>query len=280
MFENHKPILICASINGAKKNKSNHPNLPTISEEVIKDSIACYSAGANMISFFLKDLDGELSKDISEYRATIKKIKILSKNNLIIQLAIPTLKCFTIEEKKLFLTKLNPDSVLVSIKDLIDGKNIDKEGFSFLNWLLDYKKIYPQYLISSIEEFQFFIKLIKNKVISEKSYFVLFEMGSNTKDSLNFSDTFLNFMEVLNNSELKDLITWSVAYHGKLETACMITASCLGGHIRLGFEYNIHLANNNLAQNNSSIVKQFCKIVPISRRNIANYEQAKRIALT
>ena len=49
---------------------------------------------------------------------------------------------------------------------------------------------------------------------------------------------------------------WSVCAFGPSESACVLTAAALGGHVRVGFENNLWLANGRLADDNAALVAQ------------------------
>ena len=49
---------------------------------------------------------------------------------------------------------------------------------------------------------------------------------------------------------------WALCAFGRREGACVLTAAGLGGHVRVGFENNLRLADGRLAASNAELVAQ------------------------
>jgi uncharacterized protein (DUF849 family) len=47
-----------------------------------------------------------------------------------------------------------------------------------------------------------------------------------------------------------------VCAFGAREGACALTAAALGGHVRIGFENNLHLSDGSLAPDNAALVAE------------------------
>ncbi len=59
----------------------------------------------------------------------------------------------------------------------------------------------------------------------------------------------------------------------------MIEAVKLGGHVRIGFENNMHLLDGSIAQNNAELVKQFKNLSLIFNRDVATIGQARNFII-
>jgi 3-keto-5-aminohexanoate cleavage enzyme len=64
---------------------------------------------------------------------------------------------------------------------------------------------------------------------------------------------------------------------GVLESACVLTAAGLGGHVRVGFENNLWLADGSLAESNADLVTQARKALPLLGCRPANIEATRAL---
>jgi uncharacterized protein (DUF849 family) len=59
---------------------------------------------------------------------------------------------------------------------------------------------------------------------------------------------------------------WALCAFGPRESACVLTAAGLGGHVRVGFENNLRLADGRPAENNAELVAQAAGAAPLLGR--------------
>jgi 3-keto-5-aminohexanoate cleavage enzyme len=70
---------------------------------------------------------------------------------------------------------------------------------------------------------------------------------------------------------------WSVCAFGPLEAACGLTAAGLGGHVRVGFENNMRLADGRLAADNAALVTQSAQALSLMGRRPASAGEARAL---
>jgi 3-keto-5-aminohexanoate cleavage enzyme len=78
----------------------------------------------------------------------------------------------------------------------------------------------------------------------------LFVLGRYTQGQQSSPNDLLPFL----NAWALDL-PWALCAFGRREAACAITAACLGGHVRVGFENNLYLSDGTLAPDNAALVR-------------------------
>jgi uncharacterized protein (DUF849 family) len=61
------------------------------------------------------------------------------------------------------------------------------------------------------------------------------------------------------------------------EAACAITAACLGGHVRVGFENNLYLPDGSLAPDNAALVRGVADVAKSLGVAIATPDRAKHV---
>ena len=68
---------------------------------------------------------------------------------------------------------------------------------------------------------------------------------------------------------------WAVCAFGPRESACVLTAAGLGGHVRVGFENNLRLADGRLATSNAELVAQVTAGARLLGREVADIATAR-----
>jgi beta-keto acid cleavage enzyme len=63
---------------------------------------------------------------------------------------------------------------------------------------------------------------------------------------------------------------WAACAFGPYEGACLLTPAGLGGHVRVGFENNLRLADGRLAMSNAELVAQVTAAAPLLGRKLAD----------
>jgi 3-keto-5-aminohexanoate cleavage enzyme len=67
---------------------------------------------------------------------------------------------------------------------------------------------------------------------------------------------------------------WTVCAFGYREHACALTAAAMGGHIRVGFENNLHLKDGTLAPDNAALVADVAAAVRALGRPLADADES------
>jgi uncharacterized protein (DUF849 family) len=78
-------------------------------------------------------------------------------------------------------------------------------------------------------------------------------------------------------SALPPMAVWSVCAFGPREAACAAVAMAFGGHVRVGFENNLHLPDGRIASNNADLVEQAVVAAHLMGRSPADVKAARRI---
>ena len=68
---------------------------------------------------------------------------------------------------------------------------------------------------------------------------------------------------------------WTVCAFGHREHACAVTAAAMGGHVRVGFENNLHLKDGTLAPDNAALVADVAAAVQALGRPLANADTVR-----
>jgi uncharacterized protein (DUF849 family) len=132
--------------------------------------------------------------------------------------------------------------------------------------------VFVQHILYDAGDVCRFIDLLDREVIPRARASGLFVLGRYTQGQQSSPRDLLPF---LNAWDLD--MPWALCAFGRREAACAIAAACLGGHVRVGFENNLHLPDGNLAPDNAALVRSVVNPASSLGLAIATPDEAKRI---
>jgi 3-keto-5-aminohexanoate cleavage enzyme len=107
-------------------------------------------------------------------------------------------------------------------------------------------------------------------VIPQRHSFALFVLGRYTEPAKVRPRDLLAFLEAWDVD-----LPWALCAFGAIESACVLTAAGLGGHVRVGFENNLWRADGSLAESNADLVAQMRDALPLLGRPLADIETTR-----
>lgn len=274
----HHPVIISVAPNGSSKTKHQHPNLPILPAELAKEAKICQEAGATLIHLHVRNQEGNHTLDVSPYKDATKAIRDVVGNKIIIQVTSESVGMYSPQQQMEMIYELEPEAVSIAIKEFMPANYNETDTKEFLKWML-HEKISPQYVVYSEQELKRFYELKEAGIIPGEKHFVLFVLGRYSLEQESSPKDLLAFIKAFKKYELGSSVQWAVCAFGKSEASCMLTAAMLGGHVRIGFENNMHLMDGTLANNNAELITQFRNLYPGVKRTIATLEQAKQLIL-
>jgi len=275
-----EPIIILTAPNGAKKTKKDHPNIPLFPEEIGVAARDCRDAGAALIHLHIRDERAVHTIDVDGYKKAIAAIKNQLGDDLIIQVTSESVEIFSPEEQIAMVRELKPEAVSLAIREIIPTQADQPRAAEFFAWL-QANKIAPQFILYSPEEVKYFARLVEEKIIPQDNKFVLFVLGK--KNGPNIESAYAKpedlhpFVDIYEKYLKSHDVKWAVCAFGGYENKCMLEAVKLGGHVRIGFENNILMADGSIAPDNAVLIRQFVNSLPNGGRPIANVKTAKEM---
>lgn len=265
-----RPVIVAVAPNGARRGKRDHPAMPLTVEEIASAAAACCEAGASLLHLHVRDERGEHTLDAELYRAATDAVRAAVGDRMIVQITTEAAGRFTLEEQMAAVRAVRPEAVSLALRELIPDRQHELPAALFLEWAFK-SGIVPQYILYTPEEVERFADLRRRGIIPGLLPFVLFVLGryadgrAGTPAEL---DAFL--------AALPDNTEWAVCAFGPQEHACALRAAELGGHVRVGFENNIVLADGTLAPDNAALVRQFAADLVRTGRPLADAAWARR----
>lgn len=241
-------MLIAVAPNGARKTKRDHSKLPLSTDELIETAISCLDAGAAMMHFHVRDSFGRHTLDHNIYGPVLKELEAVVGENMLLQVSSESAGIYRPDEQIEQMKRLAPHCLSCGLREVFgDGKDYSA-GHEFITEL-HRTGVLLQYILYSPADVVWYETLCADGVIPGKNHLLLFVLGR--YDQGTGSDCQLdNYV-----ASLKRKRPWMVCGFGQLEHDLVAQAAERGGHVRVGFENNLSLADGSLAPDNATLVR-------------------------
>jgi uncharacterized protein (DUF849 family) len=266
--------IISAALTGAWPTKQDNPALPISPEEIAKDALECYEAGAAIVHLHMRDDNGNGTMDVNKFRETVGLIRKRKDVDLLLNLTTSGDLAATDETRQLHLRELRPELASYDCGSMNwMHRSVFLNTPQFLEKLgrtMQECNVKPEIEIFDAGMIYNAIYYLKQGVLKAPLHFQ-FVLGAQgglgaTVDNLVF---------------LKNLIpegsTWSALGIGKAHLPIMLATLALGGHLRVGFEDNVMFAKGHLAESNAQLVRRAADLIKITGNEVATPEDARKI---
>jgi 3-keto-5-aminohexanoate cleavage enzyme len=269
-FFTSEKIMVMSAPNGARRSQSDHPALPVSSEELAENAVALRNAGVSVLHLHVRDDRGGHSLDVDRYRHAIDAIRARVGDDLILQVTTEAVGLYSTSEQMAIVRKLKPEAVSLALREICPDPRDEKAAVEFFEWMHD-EQIWPQYIVYSVGELERFDAMRHRGVFGSDMPFVMLVLG-------NYADGRAG--EVSDLDAMLDRVDgtafpWSVCCFGPNENAVMLAAEARGGHVRIGFENNIVMADGGIARDNAALVRQFTAESNALVRSLANAAEVR-----
>lgn len=265
-LDNKHAIIVAP--NGARKSKSDHPNLPITTEEIIEEVIECRDAGAAMVHLHVRDPLGQHTLDIEHNLNLYKAVKEKVQDSLIVQLTTEAVGQYDAAHQMALTRAVIPEAASFALRELIPTDSaIDiKTGREFFDWAWR-NNILSQIILYDQSDINRFIHFVHQGVLPNTKIHTLIVLGRyHPKQHSSPWDLYELALR-----PLKDLsIRTAVCAFGHQESHCLAAALLLGFDVRVGFENNHLDPNGILAKNNAEQVRNIKKINNLSNISFHN----------
>ena len=266
------PLIVAVAPNGARRTQADHPALPITPDELARTAAECLEAGAAMLHLHVRDSDQKHTLDVDAYRTATAAIRREVGDGLIIQVTSEAVGIYSADEQMAMVRDLRPEAVSLAVKEICPDAASEPAAADFLAWMAG-EAVQPQYILYSAEDVARLRDLRNRGVIPGDRVSVLYVLGRYTKGQVSQPSDVIPFVDAAGG----DPVHWSVCAFGRLESACAMTAAALGGHVRVGFENNLHAADGELAESNGALVSQVRQGAAVIGRPVADPRQARAL---
>ena len=244
----HKVILAVAP-NGSRRGKSDHPALPLIKDEILREAPQWRDGGASVLHLHIRDRDGRHSLDTETYRDVFAALRGVVGQDMVLQMTTESGGIFERGLQMAAVRDVRPEAVSLALRE-IAPRDADKGEFAdFLKWM-DGEGIAPQIILYDHDDLNRLAGYVREGTIDGSRFSVLYVLGRYSEQQKSNPVDLLGFLGV----ETLPFRDWMVCAFGPHESRCAALAALLGGHVRVGFENNFYLPNGETAESNAALV--------------------------
>ncbi len=265
-----RQVMIMVAPNGARRTKQDHPALPMTPDELARDALQCREAGAAAIHMHVRGGDGGHVLDAGLYRSAMRAVHETTGGDMAVQITTEAVGVYTADQQMAVVRDVVPAAVSVALKELVPDDSATEAAGKFFKWMKE-AGVSPQFILYDAGEVDRFVKLAGEGVIPFARPFLLFVLGRYSTDQQSSPDDLTPFLDALGARD----VPWAMCAFGRHELACAEAAIAAGGHVRIGFENNLHLPDGSLAGSNADLVAATAQSVRRLGHEVMTAQEAK-----
>ena len=245
-----RKVVIAVAPNGGRRTKADHPAIPLTAAELARTAAECLEAGAAMIHVHVRRPDGRHLLDADAYRQAIAAIRAEVGERLVIQITTEALGLYSPAEQAAVLRAVRPQAASLALREFAPDAASEPAFADLLAWMNKHD-VLPQIILYDASEAVRLAAMIRRGAVPWTDIPVLYPLGRYTVSQTSQPSDLLSFLE----PGAPRFSSWSVCAFGRHEAACVTAAALLGGHVRVGFENNLHLPAGSQAGSNAELVE-------------------------
>mgnify|MGYP001039430815 CR=1 FL=1 len=238
------PSLMVAP-NGARKQKSDHPDLPITIQETAQSAHACFLAGADILHLHIRTKNGSHSLDPGHYKEAICAVNE-TVPEMPIQITTESASIFDVETQFYCLKNVVPAAASISIREMARNTSLAKQVYKFCTEA----NTTVQHILYSPNDVALLADWLGKGWVPHHMNSVIYVLGRYQPQVLARPEQLSAFLYASKYLSLD----WAICAFGQHELACAKLALQLGGDIRIGFENNTLLPDGSPAKDNAQTV--------------------------
>lgn len=262
-------MVMCAP-NGARRTHADHPALPVSAEELAYCAVKLRDSGVSVMHLHVRDEQGRHTLEADAYRAAMRSIRDTIGCDLVLQVTTEAVGRYSPDEQKALVRELRPEAVSLALRELCPDEEVESSAAAFFEWLVN-EGIWPQYILHSAEDMQRFESLRRRGMFADDNPSCLLVLGRYPTRRMGDPAEIAAFLSTVD----VNYCSWTVCCFGPHEHQAMLAAHDEGGHVRIGFENNLLLADGRLAADNAALVAQFTAAIEHSPRRPATADEVR-----
>lgn len=252
MTDSREPrrVAIAVAPNGGRRTKADHPAIPLTPGELARTAAECLDAGAAMIHVHVRRPDGRHLLDADAYGAAIAAIRAAVGDRLVIQITTEALGLYAPAEQIAVLKAVKPEAASLALREFAPDAAAEPAFAEALLWMKR-ENVLPQIILYEPAEAVRLEGMIRRGLVPWPDIPVLYVLGRYTLSQTSQPADLMPFLA----PEAPRFSNWSVCAFGRHEAVCVTAGALLGGHVRVGFENNLHRPDGSLAASNADLVE-------------------------
>lgn len=241
--------ILAVAPNGGRRSKADHPAIPLTAEETAREAAAWRDAGASVLHLHVRDRHGRHSLSADAYAEAIQAVRRAVGDALVIQITTEAVGLYGPQEQIAAVKAVRPEAVSLALRELAPGEAEKAVFADFVGWL-GREHIAAQIILYDPADLGRLKRWAQEGVLEAAATSVLFVLGRYADAQTANPVDLLGFLGV----ETLPFRDWMLCAFGRNEQRCAALGSLLGGHVRIGFENNLHRPDGTLAENNAELV--------------------------
>lgn len=268
-------LIITAALTGGIHGKEANPALPEQPQEIIREAIDCYNAGAAIVHLHARDKQGRGVGDSAIFSEINQGIR--ARCGIVIQNTtggpgIPIEKRISSLDAAPEMASLNMGSVIFFVNGREDlFMNLRSEIEAFAKAMLD-RDIKPEMEVYNPSMFGEVENLI-GKDLLKKPYYVNMVMGAGGMGG--YPGIPKNLITMADH--IPAGAVFNVTAIGRYQIAMNVMSIIMGGHTRVGMEDNVYYRKGELAKGNAQFVDRVVRLAREIGREAASPDEARQI---
>jgi 3-keto-5-aminohexanoate cleavage enzyme len=265
-------VVLAVAPTGGRRSKEDHPALPVTAAELVAEAPLWRDAGASVLHLHVRDAGGAHTLSADAYKEAIKALRTAIGNSMLIQMTTEAVGRFAPVEQMAAVRAVRPDAVSLALRELAPEDDDKKSFADFVAWMLR-ERIAPQIILYDRPDVDRLLRWAREGVVDPSAISVLYVLGRYTVNQTSNPVDLLAFLGV----EELPFRDWMMCAFGPNELRCAALAALLGGHVRVGFENNMHLAGGKLAARNADLVAQTAETLRALHIDLASADDARAL---
>jgi 3-keto-5-aminohexanoate cleavage enzyme len=258
-----RPTIIMAAPNGARKVKTDHPELPVSIAETIAAAKACHAEGASILHAHVRGDQDEHVLDVARYQTLLAGLRE-QVPDMLVQVTTEAVGVYSPQQQIDVVFGVKPDFVSVGLREMLgDDSAAARQLAKDFYHRATAEQIHIQHILYDASDITCMRATMAAGILPARPPHVLLVLGRYAADFQ--SDP--SELAPLIADGLPDMASWSVCAFGHKEYEVMTTAVAAGGHCRVGFENNMYLKDGSLAPDNAALIRQLATSVRPANRD-------------
>ncbi len=281
-------LIVCVAPTSNFHGKEANPALPYSPEEIAEEAYRCWNEGASVVHIHARDRENKPTNDPEIFREIDRRIRekncpIILQHSTAMAIRMDDLRAGKSLDLDAGARSIEPNPEMCSLNTHLGCvlyKGIEAPTPWTRSWIEKHAKIMldrgikPEIEVYNPGNMEEVYNLIDKGLLS-KPYWISFVFGMHRVNQGSIRYAPKNLMHYLD--LLPEGAMFSVLGIMDAELKVGVLSILLGGHVRVGFEDNIHYQKGVLAKSNAELVARIVRISRELGREIATPDEAREI---
>lgn len=266
------PVFIAVAPNGARRTKTDHPALPVTAMELAAQAPAWAAAGATLLHLHVRDGVQRHTLAVERYQDALAAVRATVNDNMVLQITTEAVGIYAPSQQMEIVRALRPESASVAVREIASGGMTESALADFYAWAKA-NGVVIQHVVHSPADLAQLQQWIDRGIVPGQRHALIMALGSYAMTTENPQRILRAYIDTMAQT-VSDFL-WFVCAFGQEELATILQAPQHGGHIRVGFENNIHLPDGRLAADNTAMLVNLANELRAANRRMGSVQELR-----